>query len=200
MDQARRGAPKRRKRAKRAPAKPPGAALGAMRTRLEVDERRAQLLAHGLVFFSAHAYDEVSIDDLAREAGISKGLLYHYFPTKRAFYIATLRELSGQLLARTESDRGLSPLERARAGLDAYLAYVERHGAAYSALLRSGIGSDPEALRVVEETRAKFLDRFLEETPEPVRSPRLRLMLRGFVGFVEATSLDWVERGEPSRA
>src|SRR3954469_6544692 len=152
MEQARRGAPKKRKRTKRAlPPKPVGAALGAMRTRLEVDERRAQLLAHGLAFFSAHAYDEVSIDDVAKEAGISKGLLYHYFPTKRAFYIATLRELSGQLLARTESDRALSPLERARAGLDAYLVYVERHGAAYSALLRSGIGSDPEALRVVEE-------------------------------------------------
>src|SRR5580765_6635428 len=95
-----------RRRAKR-PAKvaktkrraPPAA---APRARLEVDERRAQLVALGVELFAARSYDEVSIDELARAAGISKGLLYHYFPTKRDFYVATVEEGATQLLARTE--------------------------------------------------------------------------------------------------
>ncbi len=65
--------------------------LEPTRARLDVEERRKQLVALGNELFSKRTYDEVSIDELARAAGISKGLLYHYFPTKRDFYIATVR-------------------------------------------------------------------------------------------------------------
>src|SRR5687768_17791719 len=84
------------------------------RLRLETDERRKQLVELGLEWFGAKAYDEVSIDDIAEAAGISKGLLYHYFPTKRAFYTACVGEAAAQLLdaitsaAKPEAD----PLER----------------------------------------------------------------------------------------
>ena len=71
------------------------------RSRLEVDERRAQLLSLGCKIFSENAYDEVSINAIAEAAGISKGLLYHYFPTKRDFYVAALRETAKQLIAET---------------------------------------------------------------------------------------------------
>jgi AcrR family transcriptional regulator len=181
---------------KRRPARAPEA---SGRTRLEVDARRAQLVALGLEFFGAQPYDDVSIDAVAKQAGISKGLIYHYFPTKRAFYVATVKEAAAELLACTEPDPRLGPIERAREGLDAYLGFVERHGRTYAALLGSGIGSDADRLRVVEETRGRFLDRLLEGNPRGAASPRLRLMLRGFVGFVERASLDWVLGGEPSR-
>ena len=72
-----------------------------MRARLDVDERRRQLVELGLDLFGSRSYDEVSIDELAAAAGISKGLLYHYFPTKRDFYVATVREAAAQLVART---------------------------------------------------------------------------------------------------
>src|SRR5262249_47381912 len=62
------------------------------RVRLDVDARRAQLVDLGLTEFGTRTYDEVSIDRIAQMAGISKGLLYHYFPTKRAFYVACVRE------------------------------------------------------------------------------------------------------------
>ncbi len=178
--------------AKRRLTKPP-------RARLDVDERRAQLLALGLELFSQRAYDAISIDEIALAAGISKGLLYHYFPTKRDFYAAAIREASRQLLDCTRPDAGAPPMERVHPVIDAYLAYVERRGPAYSALMRGGIGSDPAVAAIVQETRDAFLDRLMQNVPAPAAGPELRVTLRGWIGFVEAASLDWVERHEMKR-
>src|SRR4051795_11056092 len=101
------------------------------RIRLDNDERRAQLLALARKSFSDRSYDDVSIDDIAREAKISKGLLYHYFPTKRDLYVAGLREIAHDLVqAVTSLPPDLVPIERARAGLDAYLDHITRHSRA----------------------------------------------------------------------
>jgi AcrR family transcriptional regulator len=176
------------------PKAPKLASVRGTRARLEVDARRAQLVTLGIDLFAAHAYDEVSIDELARAAGISKGLLYHYFPTKRDFYIATVQEASRQLLELTETSTELDPVDRLRGGLDAYLDYVEAHAPAYAALMRGGVGSDPEVARVIDETRAKMCDRLLLELPEVAPTPLIRIAVRGWLGFCEATSLDWLER------
>ncbi|HEX7600148.1 MAG TPA: helix-turn-helix domain-containing protein [Polyangiaceae bacterium] len=171
--------------AKREPTKRP-------RERLLTGARRAQLIAMGLEAFGARSYDEVSIDDLARAAGISKGLLYHYFRTKRAFYVAAVTEAARRLLEETATDATLPPLERAVRGLSAYLTFVERHGTAYVTLMRGGVGFDAEVMRVVEGTRAKLIERVLEA--RGAEDPATRLAIRGWIGFVEATSLEWVER------
>jgi AcrR family transcriptional regulator len=177
-----------------------GHAARPARTRLDTDERRAQLLALAQAAFATRSYDEVSIDDLAQAAGVSKGLLYHYFPTKRDLYIAGLREAARVLMERTmiAPSPDTSPIERMRAGLDAFLEYASEHARAYAALLRGGIGSDPEVALVIEETRKTYVDRMIEGAegaplPVPVeKTPFLRLAVRGWVGFVEQTSLDWV--------
>ena len=169
----------------------------AKRARLEVDERRAQLLTLGLAIFSERSYDEVSIDDIAKAAGVSKGLLYHYFPTKRDFYVAALRETSRDLIAQTigvdtgkDSERG----ERVRRGLTTYLDFVERRGGAYVALMRGGIGSDPEIAAVLEETRVAILEHIVAFLPPGMDGPLATTALRGWIGFVEAASIDWVAR------
>ena len=155
-----------------------------------MDERRAQLVKLGIDLFASHAYDEVSIDELARAAGISKGLLYHYFPTKRDFYIATVREASSNLVDLTATPDDMPPLARARAGLDVYLDYVAAHGPAYAALMRGGVGSDPEVARIVGETRDLMCQRLLVGLPvcrvDPAPSQR-------------APWVDWVLRGDESR-
>ena len=173
---------------------PKVASVRGARARLEVDERRAQLVTLGIDLFAARAYDEVSIDELARAAGISKGLLYHYFPTKRDFYIATVQEASRQLLDLTATSTELPPLDRLRGGLDAYLDYVDAHALAYAALMRGGVGSDPEVSRIIDDTRAKMCDRLLLELPDVTPTPLIRTAVRGWLGFCEATSLDWIER------
>lgn len=170
-------------------------AAPAPRVRLDTGERRAQLIALGLEHFGARAYDDVSIDAIAAAAGISKGLLYHYFPTKRAYYAATIREAAALVVACTEADESMAPLTRLHAGLDGYLSYVRDHAKAYATLLRSGVGVDPEIARIVDETRATFIAR-LTAGFEPgllADSPTASLALRGWVGFVEAVSLGWTE-------
>lgn len=162
------------------------------RERLPTGDRRAQLIAMGLEAFGARSYDDVSIDDLARAAGISKGLLYHYFRTKRAFYVAAVTEAARRLLDETATDATLPPLERAVRGLAAYLTFVERHGTAYVTLMRGGVGFDAEVMQVVEGTRAKLIERVLEA--RGAEDAATRLAIRGWIGFVEATSLEWVER------
>ena len=139
----------RRRAAVRAPA----------RVRLDVDERRSQLVQLGLEHFGERAYDDVSIDAIADAAGISKGLLYHYFPTKRAYYAAVIEEAAARLVESTETDEAAPPLERLQAGLDAYLGYVKQHAKAYATLMRSGVGVDPGIARIVDQTRALFIER-----------------------------------------
>lgn len=197
-----------------------GKAQPEARIRLDVDERRAQLVELGLEHFGERAYDDVSIDAIADAAGISKGLLYHYFPTKRAYYAATVREAASRLVASTAMDESAPALERLHAGLDAYLGYVRAHAKAYATLMRSGVGVDPEIARIVDETRALFIERLTSgfaqgrigrhgkrpdesagEASSPLGSPLVRLALRGWVGFAEAASLGWTEAiasGEPA--
>jgi AcrR family transcriptional regulator len=181
---------------------------GAGRERLTVDDRRLRLLELGLRLFSERTYEEVAIDDIARVAGISKGLLYHYFPSKREYYVETVRHAAGQLVVRTDPARvaagaahtgsvpraaPASPLDEVRVGLIAYLDFVERHASAYATLLRSGVGADPEVLAIVEGTRERFAARLLAGAGLPATSPPVRVAVRGWIGFVEAAVLDWID-------
>jgi AcrR family transcriptional regulator len=165
------------------------------RIRLENDQRRAQLLALAKSAFSNRAYDDVSIDDLARIANISKGLLYHYFPTKRDLYVAGLREIADELVeAVMRVPEDLAPLERVRTSVGAYLDHIARHSRAFVALMRGGIGSDPEVAAVIESVRTRLFEKFLVGSPFanlPPGDARFETAVRGWIGFVEAASIDW---------
>jgi AcrR family transcriptional regulator len=175
----------------------PAVKKATTRTRQTVDVRRAQLIAQGMAFFGTRPYDAVSIDDIAEAAGISKGLLYHYFPTKRDYYAAVVREAARQLVTLTDLPDAMPPAQRLLEGLSRYLSFVERHAPAYSTLLRGGIGSDPEVAAVIEETRQALLHRILRGIGEV--DVTLRLTLRGWIGFVEATSLEWLDHRDLDR-
>jgi len=162
---------------------------------MDLEDRRAQLLALGRKAFSERAYDEVSIDDLARDAKISKGLLYHYFPTKRDLYVTSLRAIAGELVsAVTSVPTDLAPIEQVKRGLAAYLGYIDQHRRAFLSLMRGGIGSDPEVAGVIDSVRTELFDSFLSATPfAPLLrgDPRFETAVRGWIGFVEAATIDW---------
>lgn len=192
-----------RRAVRRVVARIRSAAKPKRRVRLENDQRRAQLLALARAAFSDRAYDDVSIDDLAREAKISKGLLYHYFPTKRDLYVAGLSEIAGELVtAVTSIPADLAPIDRARAGLDAYLDHITRHRGAFISLMRGGIGSDPEVAEVIEGVRRRMFDTFLKDSPfAPLVAgdPKFETAVRGWIGFVEFTTIDWAVNPRLSR-
>lgn len=177
--------------------------MQAVRTRLQVDVRRQQLLELGLELFATQSFDELSIDEIAKRAGVSKGLLYHYYPSKRAFYVAAVREAARQFLDETDVDAlgtGDEPdPEGQRAALRAFLDYVSRHRVTYAFLLRGGIGTDPEVLELIEDTRRSIVDRMvtrLSRFGAQPDDPATRLRLRGWLGFIESASLDWAENQE----
>jgi AcrR family transcriptional regulator len=179
------------------------AARAKKRERLGVDERRAQLVALGLERFGARPYDEVSLDEIAEAAGISKGLVYHYFPTKKDYYAATVVEGARRLLEMTDVPPDAPASEVLARGLDAYLRYVEAHGPAYAALLRSGVGVDPAIARVVEDTRATFIARLTAGLGASgfvaANEAAARVAMRGYIGLVEAACLDWLDHGGVTR-
>lgn len=171
------------------------------RQRLHVDERKSQLLDLAIDLFGDRSYEEISIDEFAKQGGISKGLLYHYFPSKRALYVAAVKHAADRLLQKTKVEQSSRPgrHDALRQGLAAYLRYVEEHAAAYAFLLRSGVGSDDEVAAIVEETRSRFAARVGEGIGLDEQDVEGRLLIRGWIGFVEATSLAWAEERSVSR-
>jgi AcrR family transcriptional regulator len=173
--------------------------------RLDNDERRKQLLAMGRTAFTMNSYDEVSIDDLAKKAKISKGLFYYYFPTKRDLYIAGLRETAQELVDKLTGVKlnDLSPRDRAIAGVDAYLEHVGSQSSGFVALMRGGIGSDPEVSQVLEGVRVSILEEFIQGAPisQFLKSrPLSKIAIRSWIGMVEAASIEWLASPEIPRA
>jgi AcrR family transcriptional regulator len=167
-------------------------------TRLDVDERRRRLLELGAELFGRHGYEHLSMASIAREAGISKALLYHYFPSKQAYFAATLEQAAVELAQETEPDPARPPLEQLSASLDAFLRWVEHHTAAYEKLIRS-VGAVPEVRELVERVRADTADRILAgitQGREP--EPTLRAAVRGWLWFMDGAVLDWIAHRDMS--
>jgi len=170
------------------------------RLRLQIDERRAQLLELGIKLFSTRSYNDLSIDDVAAAAGISKGLLYHYFPGKQEFYVEVIREASLRLQQLTIPDPSLSPAARLRAAVDAHLNYVQEYGPVYAAIYTSGVAIAAEVSAILEQHRQVVLQYFLHDFKITRPRPVLRTALRAWIAMVEGASLDWIAHPELDRA
>jgi len=165
-----------------------------VRRRLSKDARRAELLRAGERVFSERPFEEVSIDDIATAAGISKNLLYHYFTGKRELFLEVIRDSSRQMLDWTAPDLELEPMERLRASLRAHLDYAEEHATGYSKLMRAA-GTDEEVLAIVDGARHEVVQRTLDTLPFPggVAPPEVVLALHGWVGMVDNLTIEWLD-------
>lgn len=167
-------------------------------TRLDVDERRRRLLDLGRRLFTEHAYDELSMSRVAREAGISKGLLYHYFPSKRDYFLATVAEGAEELRRRTEPDPSLPPREQLRLALDGWLALIEENAAAYAKLQQSG-ASVPELREIVAAIRDATAERIIAGLLPADPAPEARAAVRAWLWYMDGACLDWIEHRDYSR-
>ena len=126
--------------------------------RMDSDARREQLLAAGLELFSTTPYDAVSVDDIAAATDSSRGLLYHYFGSKRGFYIDVLEASAAELVEVLRPAPETDPLTALTEGLRRALHWIREHEAGYLAVLSGGIGTDPEVAGVVEQVRDAIAD------------------------------------------
>lgn len=166
------------------------------RTRLSPEERRTQLLDIGVRLLATRSLDELSIDTLAEEAGISRGLLYHYFGGKQGFYEAVVQHAADDLYARTAPPPDGEPLERLLGSITGYVDYVTANQAGYRSLVMAASGSN-EALRAIYETTFTALaDRFFtvdSGTLDLPDTPAVRLVIHAWQAMVEDLVLTWCE-------
>jgi AcrR family transcriptional regulator len=166
--------------------------------RLDVDERRRQLLERGAELFTSHRYDELSMSRIAAEVGISKSLLYHYFPSKQAFFEATLGAWAEQLRERTEPDPDLPPVEQLTGSLDAFLSLVEENSVAYRNLMGSATGV-PEIRDLIDQVRRATAQRILAGIYPDGAPPKARTAVSGWLWFMDGACLDWIEHRDIER-
>ena len=169
------------------------------RTRLSPEQRRSQLLDLGVHLLATRSLDELSIDLLAEEAGISRGLLYHYFGNKHDFHEAVVRRAADDLIAQTAPPVDGEPLERLLISVTAYLDYVEANHEGYLSLVKGAAGGNDTLRQIYEEARSALTDRIFREDAQGEILPDTalsRLIVRGWAAMTEELVLTWVQ--EPS--
>lgn len=171
------------------------ATTSSARTRLTPEQRREQLLDLGVRLLASRSLDELSIDLLAEEAGISRGLLYHYFGNKHDFHEAVVRRAADDLIAQTAPPAGGEPLERMSRSMAAYLEYVEANYEGYLSLVKGAAGGNQTLRLIYDEAVGALTGRIFDEDAQGELipdTPVTRLLVRGWAVMVEDMVLTWV--------
>lgn len=164
----------------------------AGRRRLRPEERRRQLVAIGLQELSARPIHALSVDRVAEIAGISRGLLFRYFPTKHDFYVAVVAAASRRLLrAATPDPDDPDPV---RAVLQPFVSFIDRHGDNYQAFFHSGFGPD-EQIRDIHDTMRDTMVERIVVAANCDDDALTRLRLRGWWALVESLAVDRFRTG-----
>ncbi|WP_327680645.1 TetR/AcrR family transcriptional regulator [Kitasatospora sp. NBC_00458] len=179
------------------PAPEPARPRRAGYRRLPVQQRREQLIAVALELFATRPPEEVGLDDVAEAAGASRPLVYRYFAGgKQQLYEAALRSAAEELTGRFAVPLAGTPTEQLAAVLERYFAFVEEHGAGYSALLRGGsVVETARTSAIVDDVRRAALKRTLRHLGVREAGPRLTLLVRSWIAVVEGASLSWLDEG-----
>lgn len=173
--------------------------------RLEHDERRAQILACARRLFSERHFGAVSTTDIARAAGVARGLIHHYFGTKRDLYLEAVRSMVSMPLqpVPTELD-GREPEQLLAEGVDRWLEMLSRNRETWIAARGAqGFGRDADVERILEDARENAVDEVIAAMrpgEEPAAAPpEFRALVRAYAGLAEATSLEWLQHGRLTR-
>ncbi|WP_138899168.1 TetR/AcrR family transcriptional regulator [Streptomyces chryseus] len=165
-----------------------------VRRRMGVEERRQQLISVALELFSHRSPEDVSIDEIAAAAGISRPLVYHYFPGKQSLYEAALRraadELAGRFVEPREGPLGVRLLRV----MGRFFDFVDDHGPGFSALMRGGpaVGSSTTNA-MIDEVRQAAYEQILAHLGITEPPARLAMVVRSWVSLAESTALIWLD-------
>lgn len=164
---------------------------------MQNEERRALLLERATELFGEHGYDALSMSQIAREAKISKALLYHYFPSKSRLFEAALAAGAAELRARAEPDPTLPPAEQLSATLAAFLEWVQERPGAYAKMLESAGASEVRA--TMAQVRAETAAQILSGLGPDGKRPATRAAVFGWLAFLDAAILDWIAHDDMTR-
>ncbi|MTD44573.1 TetR family transcriptional regulator [Conexibacter sp. W3-3-2] len=176
-------------------------------TRLEHDERREQILACARRLFRDRHYSAVSTTEIAAEAGVARGLLHHYFGTKRDLYAEVVRTMVRLPPPLPGDDVRQRPIpDILDATIHGWLTMVSRNRETwFAAVGAEGLGPDPEIERILEEAREGIVDRWIEilaarhpDAPHDVVAPA-RAAIRSHIALAESATREWLVRGRLSR-
>lgn len=175
--------------------------MAEKRTRLDPAARRAQLIELGVEMLATRTLDELSVEEIAQKAGISRGLLFHYFSSKQDFHVEVARAAAAELIRRTEPDPQLPPLEALRGALAAFMDYVSENPDNYKSLVRGAASGDSDMRAIFDHTRSTMAGRIVSVLAElglPL-GPRAELAVHGWVAFVEECVIRSIDDGMRDR-
>jgi AcrR family transcriptional regulator len=167
----------------------------AKRVRLSPEARRAQLIELGVEMLATRRLDELSVELIAQSAGISRGLLFHYFASKQEFHQEVARAAAAQMLRRTEPDTTLPPVQALAAALNAFIDYVEENPDNYKSLVRGAASGDQDMRAIFDETRATMARRIIGVIAQLglELGDRTTLAIHGWVAYVEECVVRWID-------
>ncbi|MCT2582824.1 TetR/AcrR family transcriptional regulator [Actinophytocola gossypii] len=169
------------------------------RRRLAPAQRRAQLVDVAARLFAARPYDEVRMEEIAAQAGISRALLYRHFPAKRDVFAAVYRQAADGLLARTELDPAVPVVDQLSAGLDAHLDYFVANRNTVLAANRT-LAGDPVIQAVISDELAVLRQRLVDAAGLTDHARELvSAALAGWLVFVRVLCVDWLANESFSR-
>lgn len=173
----------------------------SQRTRLSSEQRRSQLLDLGVRLFSTRSLAEISIDLLAETAGISRGLLYHYFGGLAGFQEAVVRRAAEDLIARTAPPMEGDVRQRLSSSMHAYVDYVDENYEGYLSLVTGARSGNETLRRIYDESRAELTDRIFSSDVEDLLPDTVaaRMLVRGWAALVEEMVLEWKRDGAVAR-
>ncbi|SFB58496.1 transcriptional regulator, TetR family [Amycolatopsis marina] len=167
--------------------------------RLEPDERREQIFTCAADLFGERPYTDVSTSDIAARAGVARGLINHYFGTKRELYLAVVRRamtvphFAVELLPEGPLDR------RVDAAVGWFLDMITKQEKMWlAATAPEGIGRDTEVERILADADRESADRVLEAVgieADDNRWNELNALVRAYGGMVKAAGREWLVRG-----
>ncbi len=169
-----------------------GKSVAPRRTRLSPIERRDALLSAADALFRSQPYDEISMGDIARAAGVSHGLVYHYFPNKRAVRTANFEREAKRLEAALAPNNALEPQERSWAAIDNFVRYAETNTEGLVETARADSVTDPELKALADRVRGSVIDGIVAELGLRTASPVLRLSLVAWFASAERAAIEWV--------
>jgi AcrR family transcriptional regulator len=168
------------------------------RLRRTAGDRRAQLVQIGLELLPTTPVQELTIDEVARRAGISRSLLFHYFATKREYYTAVTRAAADLLWEHLLPRLGTPREDLVSGMLDRYVGWVETYRETHLAFVRGAAGGDPWVAEVYEDTRARLVEVTLSALDLPDDARRRQLVLAWFA-FTEDLVGQWAREPTMTR-